>query len=298
MTYISCYESWTQNKEQMENCSLPMAVIRLSIVSLVFASQLLWLSNARGQGVEAKNRSTQDQAALGKGETTYRANCAFCHGIDARGEKGAPDLTSPRTQRHSDAELSRIILGGRPGTEMPASDLSKKETREVIAYLRSLRSNSKATVAGDPETGRRLFFEKAQCSGCHMINGKGGRLGPDLSRIAVSRSTAYIVESIRQPSKILAIAMMSATPHETPVRYQTVTVVTNDGRRITAVRKNEDGFSVQLMTQGEELRTFLKKDVRDVIHEQTSLMPQYSEETLNKKDLQDLLAFLEGLGGR
>jgi hypothetical protein len=52
-----------------------------------------------------------------------------------------------------------------------------------------------------------------------------------------------------------------------------------------------------MMTQGEELLTFLKKDVRDVIHEETSLMPQYSEETLSKRDLRDLLAFLEKLGG-
>lgn len=273
-------------------------MIRLSMVSLVLATLLLWLPDARGQRLEAQNRYGHDLAAQRRGATTYRANCDFCHGIDARGENRGPDLTSPQTQRHSDAELFRIILGGRPGTEMPANDLSEKETWEVIAYLRSLRSNSKATVAGDPETGRRLFFEKAQCSGCHMINGKGGRLGPDLSRIAASRSTAYIVESIRQPSMILAIAMMLATPHETPVRYQTVTVITNDGRQITGVRKNEDGFSVQLMTQEEELRAFLKKDVKEVIHEQTSLMPQYSEEMLSKKDLQDLLAFLGGLSGR
>ena len=130
-----------------------------------------------------------------------------------------------------------------------------------------------------------------------MINGTGGRLGPDLSRIAISRTRPYIVESIRQPSKVLAIAMMPAVAHETPVRYQTLTVITNDGRRITGVRKNEDGYSVQLMTQGEELLTFLKKDVRGVIHEQTSLMPQYSEEMLNNKDLRDLLAFFEKLGG-
>jgi putative heme-binding domain-containing protein len=91
--------------------------------------------------------------------------------------------------------------------------------------------------------------------------------------------------------------MMPAVAHEAPVTYQTITVITNDGRRITGVRKNEDGFSVQMMTQGEELLTFLKKDVRDVIHEETSLMPQYSEETLSKRDLRDLLAFLEKLGG-
>ena len=119
-------------------------------------------------------------------------NCDFCDGIDARGENGAPDLTSRGAQKRSDAELFRIIPGGRPGTEMPANDLSEKETWEVIAYLRSLRPSPQSRVAGDREAGRKMFFGKASCSQCHMMNGKGGRLGPDLSRIAVSRSTAYI----------------------------------------------------------------------------------------------------------
>jgi cytochrome c oxidase cbb3-type subunit III len=275
----------------------PGCVFRSTFVGLILASQLGWLANARGQGVEAKNPYAHDPAALRKGGTTYRVNCDFCHGISARGENGAPDLTSPRTQKRSGAELFRIILGGRPGTEMPANDLSEKETWEVIAYLRSLGPSPHTRVAGDPEAGRKIFFGKASCTQCHMINGKGGRLGPDLSRIALSRSSAYIVESIRQPSKVLAIAMMPPTRHETPVRYQTVTVLTNHGRRITGIRKNEDSFSVQLMTQDEELRTFLKKDVKEVIHDQTSLMPAYGEQMLSKKDLQDLLAFLESLGG-
>jgi putative heme-binding domain-containing protein len=272
-----------------------LAVLAWTFVIVVLAGPTFWQSKARSQGIEGKNHNAHDLAARGNGEATYRPNCGFCHGNDARGENGAPDLTSPRTQRRSDAELFHIILNGRPGTEMPANDLSARETWEVIAYLRGLRPSSNAEVVGDPEAGRRIFL--GQCSGCHMINGKGGRLGPDLSRIAVSRTTVYIVEAIRQPSKVLAIAMMPAVAHETPVRYQTITVITNDGRRITGVRKNEDGFSVQLMTQREELLTFLKKDVRDVIHEQTSSMPQYSEEILNKKDLRDLLAFLERLGG-
>jgi len=275
----------------------PLGVRLWIFLGLIFASQLGWLANTRGQEVEAKNPYAHDPAALRKGGTTYRVNCDFCHGIDARGENGAPDLTSPRTQKRSDAELFRIILGGRPGTEMPANDLSEKETWEVIAYLRSLRPIADSRVAGDPETGKRIFFGKASCSQCHMINGKGGRLGPDLSRIAVSRSTAYIVESIRQPSKVLAIAMMPPTRHETPVRYQTVTVVTNAGRRITGVRKNEDSFSVQLMTPDEELRMFLKKDLKEVLHDPTSLMPAYSEQMLNEKNLADLMAFLESLGG-
>lgn len=278
--------------------NVPGAVLRWTFLTLVVVSEPFCLSTARAQGMEAKNPSLHDQATLRKGGTTYRVNCDFCHGIDARGENGAPDLTLPRTQRRSDAELLRIILDGRPGTEMPANDLSEAETLEVIAYLRSLRASSKATVAGNPEAGKGIFFEKGHCSGCHMINGKGGRLGPDLTRIAFSRSNVYLIESIRQPDKTLAISMMSATRHESPVRYETVTVVTNDGQRITGVRKNEDTFSVQLMTPAEELRTFMKEDVRDVIHEQNSLMPPYSEEMLSNKDVQDLLAFLESLGSR
>lgn len=276
----------------------PRALLRSTCVGLLLVTQQLCLCNARGQAVAAENPYAHDSAALRKGGNTYRVNCDFCHGIDARGENGAPDLTSPRTQRHSDAELFRIILDGRPGTEMSANDLSEKETLQVIAYLRSVRSSSNAVAGGDREAGRRIFFDKIQCSGCHMIDGKGGRLGPDLSRIATSRSRAYIVESIRQPDKTLAISMMPATRHESPVRYQTVTVVTNDGQRITGVRKNEDSFSVQLMTQKEELRAFLKQDVREVIPEQTSLMPAYDEKMLNNNEMQDLLAFLESLETR
>ena len=92
--------------------------------------------------------------------------------------------------------------------------------------------------------------------------------------------------------------MMPPTRHETPVRYKTVTVLTNDGRRITGVRKNEDSFSLQLMTPDEELRTFLKKGVKEVLHEQASLMPAYGEQMLSEKDLRDLLAFLESVGDR
>jgi len=111
----------------------PWDVFRWSLVGLIFASQLAWLAYARGQRIEAKNPYANDPAALRKGGTTYRVNCDFCHGISARGENGAPDLTSPRTQKRSDAELFRIILGGRPGTEMPQMiSLKRKRGRSSL----------------------------------------------------------------------------------------------------------------------------------------------------------------------
>ena len=59
--------------------------------------------------------------------------------------------------------------------------------------------------------------------------------------------------------------------------------------------KNEDTFSVQVIDQGERLRSFLKGRVKSVIHENTSLMPIYTEQMLSDGDLQDVVAYLSSL---
>jgi putative heme-binding domain-containing protein len=141
-------------------------------------------------------------------------------------------------------------------------------------------------VAGDREAGERIFFAESNCSQCHMIQGKGGLFGPDLSRVGTSRSVDSLVESIREPEKII------------PDRYKTVTVVTTDGKRITGLRNNEDTFSIQLMSADEKLHLFLKRDLGEVIHEPYSLMPAYGLEMLNEKELEDLVAYLDGLRGK
>jgi hypothetical protein len=74
-----------------------------------------------------------------------------------------------------------------------------------------------------------------------------------------------------------------------------VTVVTADGQKIVGVAKNEDTFSLQLIDTNQQLQFFLKKNLREVTHERKSLMPTYSEDRLNPAELQDLVAYLEGL---
>ena len=58
-----------------------------------------------------------------------------------------------------------------------------------------------------------------------------------------------------------------------PVGFETVTVVTRDGRKVRGTRKNEDTFSIQLMTGTEDLITFLKRDLTEVVPDEQSLMP-------------------------
>ncbi len=82
-----------------------------------------------------------------------------------------------------------------------------------------------------------------------------------------------------------------------PLVYAKVTVTLKNGDKIVGVAKNEDIFSVQLLDTNQQIRLFLKRDVRDVVHERKSLMPAYSEQTIPAAELQNLVAYLESLRG-
>lgn len=269
----------------------------VALVALFIAGVPDSLLSANSQGTSVKNPLEGDAKEIREGYSLFRYNCSLCHGSEARGGSKGPDLTKGRwVHGNTDSEIFQTITKGVPGTQMPPNDLSDDETWAIIAYLRSASARTGAT-AGDAEAGRLIFAGKAACAQCHMINGKGGRLGPDLSRIGAARSTQYLIDSIREPSKNLAEETTDPN-FEVPVVYDTVTVVTNDGRRVSGVAKNEDAFSLQLMDQGEKLHFFSKRDVKEVIHEQKSLMPAYDASMLSDKDLQNLVAYLGGLIGQ
>jgi cytochrome c oxidase cbb3-type subunit III len=238
-------------------------------------------------------------AAIKEGASLFRGNCSPCHGLGGRGGGRGPDLTSGRwTHGSTDAAIFRTITQGVPGTEMPTNGLEDSEIWAIIAYLRSLAPRKWPIVSGDPGNGKKIFFGSAGCSNCHMVKGSGGRLGPDLSRVAAARSISYLIDSIRQPNKELSSGMLDPNNHYgLPLIYDTVTVVLANGDRITGVARNEDTFSIQLLATDQSLQFFLKKDVKEVIHERTSLMPPYSEDTLSASQLQDLISYLETLRG-
>jgi cytochrome c oxidase cbb3-type subunit III len=237
--------------------------------------------------------------AIGEGASLFRANCSPCHGLNARGGGRGPDLTAGRwTHGASDSDVFRTVTQGVLGTEMPASSFEDSETWAIITYLRSLSPPKRPKVSGNAKKGDKIFSETMGCSNCHMINGHGGLLGPDLSRVGASRSESYIIDSIRDPNKDLTNGMLDPNNHYgLPLVYDTVTVVMPSGEKVVGVAKNEDTFSIQLLDTNERLQLLLKKDVKEVLHERKSLMPAYSVEMISSADLQDLLAYLENLQG-
>lgn len=252
---------------------------------------------ARSQEKAVTNPVAGNPRAIQEGASLFRANCSPCHGPNAHGGGRGPDLTAGRWVHGStDADLFRTVTRGVPGTEMPANAFDDAETWAILAYVRSLAPAKTEAVPGDAAKGKKVFFETAGCSTCHMVQGRGGVLGPDLSRVGEARSADYLIDSIRHPSKELSAGMLDPNNHYgLPLVYDTVTVVTADGQKIVGVAKNEDTFSLQLIDTNQHLQFFLKKNLREVTHERKSLMPIYSEDMLKPVQLQDLVAYLESL---
>jgi putative heme-binding domain-containing protein len=220
-------------------------------------------------------------AAVRAGGALFRERCAECHGSDAKGVAGH-DLTRLWTSGATDERVFQTIRAGVPNTIMPSSSAPDDELRAVVSYLRSLNDAISAdTTLGNTEHGAATFW--STCGSCHAVNGRGGRLGPDLSRIAPSQSREMLIRAIRAPSRSITAG------------YQAVTLVTQDGRRIRGAMKSEDAFSIQIMDTHERLQGYLKASLREVIRDADSLMPAFGPDHLSDGDLADLVSFLNTL---
>ena len=231
----------------------------------------------------SKNPREGDPNAIRIGMARFQLSCAECHGVDARGVFG-PDLTTLWAAPISEERLFQTVRRGVPGSSMPASRMPDDEIWATLAYLRTLApSVPPPPPTGDAQNGERVFWNR--CGSCHRVNGRGGYLGPDLSRIGSSRSREALIRDIRNASA-------SIVPG-----YKPATLVASDGRRIRGVVKNEDAFSIQFMDTRDQLHGFLKSTLREVINEPRSAMPDFGPEQLPDRDLDDVVRFLATLRG-
>jgi putative heme-binding domain-containing protein len=233
-----------------------------------------------------KNPHEGNPDAIRNGMGLFRARCADCHGMDARGVR-APDLTRVWAMGRTDDGLFNTIRRGVPGTEMPAFVPPRNtdiELWQMLAYLRTLAASAPTDPPrGNAQNGERIFRDT--CAGCHRVNGVGGRLGPDLSRIGVARSRDRLVAQIRRGFE------------ESPFGFQPVTLTPLEGPAIQGVKKNEDLFSVQIMDTNERIQGYEKDKMKSVVNNRRSFMPAYGPARLSDGDLDDLISYLMTLRG-
>lgn len=181
----------------------------------------------------------------------------------------------------NDEYVFNVVRDGVPGSIMPPHGFSETELWMLVSFMASLsEGGGDAEFEGDAGNGRRLFAEN--CAECHRAGAEaGGVLGPALTGVTRRRSPEALMQSIREPSERIELG------------FRPVTVKT-DAESVTGVLKNEDAFSLQLVTEAQGLRAFRRDGVRQLSRLDESLMPAFSEAELDAGELTDLLAFLHG----
>jgi putative heme-binding domain-containing protein len=271
----------------------------------MFVFLMIMTVAAVSSAADDRNPYASDPKAAKAGEYEFRINCALCHGLGAHGGGRGPDLTrAQKKHTHNDAEMFQVITNGIAGTVMPANGtngqgvgMTDEEIWQIITYIRSVEMKAPAKPIGNAEHGKQLFYGDANCSLCHTVAGKGGRVGPELTAVGGSRTREAIIDSVRNPSRRLAWGLTEATK-EFPQEYETVTVLTADGTEIKGFALNEDNFSVQMMDASEQIHLLEKDKLRSFKKSRESMMPVYKPDLLSDKDLDDIVAYLISVGAK
>ena len=164
------------------------------------------------------------------GKRAYLSRCVGCHGEDGSGGGHGPGILNVRVPRATTrAAVADVIRNGIPGAGMPAFPLAAAELEAIADFVWTLKgARVGAGVAdGDKAAGERMF--EGKCAGCHMVGGKGGVVGPDLSTIGRDRTVAQIREALRGGTG------------------KSTTVTLRDGRVLRGIAKNWSPFDVQLL---------------------------------------------------
>jgi cytochrome c oxidase cbb3-type subunit III len=194
---------WDEDLREMNN-PLPRWWMFLFIITVLFSfaylalypglgsveGTLKWSSQGQYQAEQAKAAATmaplyarfvpmkeselaRDPQAMGIGERLFVNHCAACHGSDARGSKGFPNLTDNDWLWGGSFEaIQQSITQGRNGVMPPmaAAVGSADDVRNVSHYVLSLSDSPHDSVAA--QLGRSKF---GACAACHSVDGKGNQ---------------------------------------------------------------------------------------------------------------------------
>jgi cytochrome c oxidase cbb3-type subunit 3 len=151
----------------------------LSALCAIAAVFLWWPDSAAAQ--QQALTPVVDTGAVERGQTLLVDQCGFCHGANARGGSGGPDLTrSALVQTDEDGQqLAEFIAAGRPDKGMPKFEMARSQVSDLAAFLHAaIYANSNRRlykildiVVGDAKAGETYFNGAGRCRSCHSPTG-------------------------------------------------------------------------------------------------------------------------------
>jgi putative heme-binding domain-containing protein len=206
---------------------------------------------------------------------------------------GISNLTTALTSQNLSKEKAAMMLEvlAAKGINAPAlktilakqAGLKNMVTRNYDSqYVDHLSKQVKE--AGNAKKGQAIYLANPSCSSCHIINGKGGTIGPNLSAIGKGLSTREIIAEVLWPNQNVKEG------------YNRVAVETKTGELIQGIKIFENAEEIQITTtESKKPRVINKKDVGSKT-ETGSLMPSGLTDNYTEEELRDLLRYLSELG--
>jgi cytochrome c oxidase cbb3-type subunit 3 len=236
-----------------------------------------------------------DPVAVDRGKQVFTANCAFCHGANATGGEGGPDLVRSAVVLHDEGKgtaIGPVILNGRPGTAMSKFDFSEAQIKDIAAFLLS-RNQAAANrrtyqvlelATGDASAGKQYF--DSHCVSCHL--GKD-----DLAHVASKFTAPDLQGRFLYPPRRASLGQA-----EDPKAQKTVVVTLSSGQSYTGKLIHFDDFSVSLRDESGQYHSWeldgkqkgIRVEVHDPLEGHLDLLRKYSD-----ADIHNVLTYLETL---
>jgi len=136
---------------------------------------------------------------------------------------------------------------------------------------------------GDVNRGQKLFATTGTCANCHVVNGKGKEVGPNLSEIGKKLSRTAFFESVLFPS--------AGISHN----YEMYSVVLSDGNVLNGVMTTSTDDSVTIKDAKAISRTIKRSDIEIITRQKISIMPADLQKLITEQELVDIVDYLQTL---
>jgi putative membrane-bound dehydrogenase-like protein len=201
----------------------------------------------------------------------------------ARTKNGALALIKLAKEKKLDEQLKFAAasgIGTLPGDDVRSQAFGLFPFPTTKAELPIAPIRDLAKQQGNPAKGESLFAQTGQCANCHMVNGKGKQVGPDLSEIGKKLSKEALYESILYPS--------AGISHN----FETWIAETTKGEFIQGVMVSQTPAEVVLKDKDALLRTFKRSDLDGLVKSPISLMPADLHKNLTTQELADVVEYM------